>query len=163
MATEETTANEQERNEDVEAEEEKATAEPEEKAEKTLSQSQVDELISKRLKRLKDKQAKEMESVKAEYEEQLKDQENLKAEIESLKAEKQRDEWKSNAAKEFNVPADLLRGNTEEELKEHAKQIKEAMGTFKTDLGSNSHAEEKPTESSRSAFAKRIGEAVEKL
>lgn len=43
--------------------------------------------------------------------------------------EKQVKEWADKIGKEHNVPADLLRGSTEDELKAHAEQLKPIIVT----------------------------------
>ncbi|MDO5329013.1 MAG: hypothetical protein Q4E88_02780 [Coriobacteriia bacterium] len=153
MDQKKTAVEEQEKDDEVEIEEEeemKDDTDSEKKAGKTFTdeqQKQVDELVRNRINRLKEKHAREVKSVTAEYEEKLKDKDVIQAELDALKAEKKQREWKENAAKEFGVPVDVIRGDTEEEIKEHAQQLQKSLGSFVTDFGPNSHVTAKKEKS----------------
>ena len=79
-----------------------------------------------------------------------------KAEAESLKAEKEREAWVKAASKKTGVPAELLRGSTEEEIEAHAESLKPYVGKNAApvvDLG-NPSSEEKPSE--KAEFARQL-------
>ena len=54
----------------------------------------------------------------------------LKAQLDSMKAVQQVNEWKQQTAQETGVPADLLRGNTLEELTAHGKALADYAKTL---------------------------------
>lgn len=82
--------------------------------------------------------------------------EAAKAEAESLKAEKKREAWVKAASKKTGVPAELLRGATEEEIEAHAESLKSYVGKKAAPvvyLG-NPSSEEKPSE--KAEFARQL-------
>ncbi|WP_315298298.1 hypothetical protein [uncultured Actinomyces sp.] len=52
---------------------------------------------------------------------------DVQAELDELKAAQERSRWVDAAAKEYNVPADLLRGASKAEVDAHAKAIADAL------------------------------------
>lgn len=67
------------------------------------------------------KQKKELSSENKELAEQVK---NLSAQLEELQTEKHLRELVKSISEETGVPANLLRGTTEDELREHAEELK---------------------------------------
>ncbi|MFC2626586.1 MAG: helicase, partial [Parascardovia denticolens] len=68
------------------------------------------------LKKLKESQMSDAEKYAA-----------LDKELTELKTKQQQAEWKTQVSKETGVPADLLRGNSLEELQEHGKALQKAL------------------------------------
>lgn len=107
-------------------------------ADKTFTQEEVNALIGERLERerkkfegFEDFKAKAaqydelQEANKTELEKAMERASKAESELESLRTEKARRELLDKVSKETGVPADLLKGETEEELAESAKQIAE--------------------------------------
>lgn len=81
---------------------------------------------SQELKTLKEAQ----EETAAEAAKLEKKNSELKAQLDSMKAVQQVNEWKQQAAQETGVPAALLRGNTLEELTAHGKALADYAKTL---------------------------------
>lgn len=103
---------------------------------KSFTQEEVDAIIEKRLARanskfsdyddLKAKAAKFDEVENANKSELQKAQEReaeLQKQVDAYTSEKQQQEWKAEVSKKTNVPADLLRGSSLEEIQTHAEQL----------------------------------------
>lgn len=104
-------------------------AQPEQQEQQTFTQEQVNELVGKARKAARSKFAEENEALKSEISAAKGDIEAIRAENEALKAEKQRAEWKRQAANEHGVPSSLVRGESLEEMQEHAKALSAALIT----------------------------------
>ena len=70
--------------------------------------------------------------------------EAAETELAKLKAENQRSAWAQAASEKYGVPANLLRGSTEKEIGEHAKQLAEAFKPGKPRVGSDGGRAETP-------------------
>ena len=84
--------------------------------EKVFSQEEVNRLLADEKRKARAKAAKEAEELKAENQRQ-------KEELEGFKQEKQVNDWKKSIAAETGVPADVLRGTTEEDIRAHAEAL----------------------------------------
>ena len=106
--------------------------------EKTFTQAEVDEIVKKRLSRvkaepadyaeLKEKAAKldELENAnKTELQKATEQLEKLKAEVAKRDRMAELDKLKAQVSKDTGVPAELIAGNTEDEMSEWAKKIAE--------------------------------------
>ena len=107
-------------------------------AEKTFTQAEVDEIVKKRLSRvkaepadyaeLKEKAAKldELEDAnKTELQKATEQLEKLKAEVAKRDRMAELDKLKAQVSKDTGVPAELIAGNTEGEMNDWAKKIAE--------------------------------------
>ena len=81
---------------------------------------------SQELKTLKESQ----EETAAQAAKLEKKNSELKAQLDSMKAVQQVNEWKQQAAHETGVPAELLRGTTLEELTAHGKMLADYAKTL---------------------------------
>lgn len=111
---------------------------------KTFTQEQVDEIVKQRLARAKHEKPADYDDLKAkadkydEMEGATSDKlnelnEKIKA-LEETNAEMKHaadvSEWKRKASEEYGIAANILRGDSLEEIEEHAKAIKEAMPVY---------------------------------
>lgn len=107
---------------------------------KSFTQEQVDQIVEKRLAKergkykdydeLKTKAMKldEMENAgKSELDKLKESNAALRKQIDEAAAEKQHAEWVSEVAKDKDVPAELLRGSTRDELEAHAELLHKAL------------------------------------
>lgn len=107
---------------------------------KSFTQEQVDQIVEKRLAKergkykdydeLKSKAMKldELENAgKSEIDKLRESNAALRKQIEDAEAEKQHAEWVSEVAKDKDVPAELLRGGSKEELEAHADLLRAAL------------------------------------
>lgn len=107
---------------------------------KSFTQEQVDQIVEKRLAKergkykdydeLKTKAMKldEMENAgKSELDKLKESNAALRKQIDDAAAEKQHAEWVSEVAKDKDVPAELLRGSTRDELEAHAELLHKAL------------------------------------
>lgn len=107
---------------------------------KSFTQEQVDQIVEKRLAKergkykdydeLKTKAMKldEMENAgKSELDKLKESNAALRKQIDDAAAEKQHAEWVSEVAKDKDVPAELLRGGSKEELEAHADLLRAAL------------------------------------
>lgn len=105
-------------------------------AEKTFTQAEVDEIVKKRLSRaksapedyaeLKEKAAKfdELEEAnKTELQKATEQLEKLKSDIAKRDAQDKLRDLKAKVSKDTGVPAELISGTTEEEMKEFAEMV----------------------------------------
>jgi hypothetical protein len=124
---------------------------------KSFTQEQVDQIVEKRLAKergkykdydeLKSKAMKldEMENAgKSEIDKLKESNAALRKQIDDAAAEKQHAEWVSEVAKDKDVPAELLRGGSKEELEAHADLLHAAASGIqaaevKNQTGSPSH------------------------
>lgn len=103
---------------------------------KSFTQEEVDAIIEKRLARanskfsdyedLKAKAANFDETENANKSELQKAQEHeaeLQRQVDVYTSEKQQREWKTEVSKKTNVPAELLRGTSLEEIQDHAEAL----------------------------------------
>lgn len=113
-------------------------------AAKTFTKEQVDEIVKQRLARAKrekpadydelKKKAAELDEIKNQSDSELDKLQGridrLESENKSMKHAREVDEWKGEVANETGVPASILRGDTLEELQEHARAVKAAMPAY---------------------------------
>ena len=105
-------------------------------AEKTFTQAEVDEIVKKRLSRaksapedyaeLKEKAAKFdelQEANKTELQKATEQLEKLKAEVEKRDKAEKLNALKASIAKEVGIPAELVSGDTEDEMRDFAKAL----------------------------------------
>lgn len=101
------------------------------------TQEDLDKVIGKRLARERERFADYDDLVKAksESESKLSDLEakngELQSQLDEIASEKEAEALRNKVADEFEVPANALRGATEDELKDHAKTLKDALGMTK--------------------------------
>lgn len=97
---------------------------------KTYTADELDAAIKKRIDKQNARHAEEM----AELVKKVKELEERSAQAEAERAELQKKQdlasWTAQAAAEYGVPGDLLRGSNLEELMEHAKVIKAAIPSY---------------------------------
>jgi len=67
--------------------------------------------------------AVELAHLKESQAEEKQKYEALQAKLEAYEAENEQKKWKTEIAHELNVPMELLRGSTREQIQEHAEQI----------------------------------------
>lgn len=132
---------------------------------KSFTQEQVDQIVEKRSAKergkykdydeLKSKAMKldEMENAgKSEIDKLKESNAALRKQIDDAAAEKQHAEWVSEVAKDKDVPAELLRGGSKEELEAHADLLRAALHPaskpprVKNQTGSPSHQNNKDAE-----------------
>lgn len=112
---------------------------------KSFTQEQVDQIVEKRLAKERGKY-KDYDELKSKAM-KLDEMENaaLRKQIDDAAAEKQHAEWVSEVAKDKDVPAELLRGGSKEELEAHADLLRAALHPaskpprVKNQTGSPSH------------------------
>lgn len=108
------------------------------KAEKTFTQDELNRIIDERLKREREKFAgfdefkakaaqldEIQEASKSEMEKLMDRASKAESELEAMRTEKARRDLLDKVSKETGVPAELLKGDTEEELAASAQQIAE--------------------------------------
>lgn len=96
-------------------------------AARTFTQEEVDAIVKRRIDKQNVKHATELDGLRERIQELEEGKKSADAELEAIKAASQLADWKAKASAETGVPADLLRGETEEEVMEHAKSIKAVM------------------------------------
>ena len=69
----------------------------------------------------------ELDSLRERIQELEGEKSTADAELAALKAASQQADWRAKASAETGVPADILRGDTEEEVMAHAKSIQALM------------------------------------
>lgn len=97
-----------------------------------LTKEQADALIKARIDKQNAKHAKETDALAQQLAAEQADKAELEEELAVLKHDKELSEWKAQASKETGVPAEVLKGETLEEIQAHAAQIKEAMPMYPT-------------------------------
>lgn len=97
-----------------------------------LTKEQADALIKARIDKQNAKHAKETDALTQQLAAEQADKAELEEELAALKHDKELSEWKAQASKETGVPAEVLKGDTLEEIQAHATQIKEAMPMYPT-------------------------------
>lgn len=97
-----------------------------------LTKEQADALIKARIDKQNVKHAKETDALTQKLAAEQADKAELEEELAVLKHDKELSEWKAQASKETGVPAEILKGETLEEIQAHAAQIKEAMPMYPT-------------------------------
>lgn len=85
--------------------------------------------------------------------------ESAEKQAEELRLKQELSAWKSEVAKEHEVPVDVLRGSTKEELEEHARAIKEQFATPSAPvvIGDGKHPRANAKKSARDSFAEAFG------
>ncbi len=126
---------------------------------KTFTQAEVDAIIKRRIDKQNAKHGSEMESLTARIDELEKSAKAAEAERDRLRHESDLTAWKAAAADEFGVPQDILRGDTEEEVKAHAEAVRDAMGKSMRFPDSGNPAP-RAQASSLDAFSKAMREAL---
>ena len=109
-----------------------------------LTKEQADAIIKARIDKQNAKHAKETDALTQQLAAEQADKAELEEELATLKHDKELSEWKAQASKETGVPADILKGETLEEIQAHAAQIKEAMPMYPT-LPNDTGAADPPT------------------
>lgn len=111
---------------------------------KTFTQEQVEQMIQERVKRVKSSVPDDYEDLKAkaakldemedkgadELEKLTKKLQALEDDNRAMKHAAEVSAWRKQAAEEAGVPADILRGDTLEELQAHAEAVKEALPKY---------------------------------
>mgnify|MGYP003585980637 CR=1 FL=1 len=132
---------------------------------KSFTQEQVDQIVEKRLAKERGKyegeggrKANAMKlggrenAGKGEIDKLKESNAALRKQIDDAAAEKQHAEWVSEVAKDKDVPAELLRGGSKEELEAHADLLRAALHPaskpprVKNQTGSPSHQNNKDAE-----------------
>ncbi|WP_347031730.1 hypothetical protein [Brevibacterium paucivorans] len=72
---------------------------------------------AEKLDELEDANQSELDKVRKQFE-------STKAELDELKSAQQVTEWKNTVAKDTGVPASVLRGTTEDDIRSHAESLK---------------------------------------
>lgn len=108
-----------------------APAEPGNGFEPITSQAQLNKVLNARLARERAKYSDyaELKERVAGWDKLVERAEAAEARLSDVEHENQVRAWRAAAASEYGVPADALRGDTEEELTEHAKQLSELIQT----------------------------------
>lgn len=99
------------------------------KYEETLAHSRTWEQRAKENKAAADELQQFKDAQKTAEEKQAEKVAALERENAAFKAEKQRAEWAKEISAETNVPAEVLRGSTREEIEAHAELLKSAFAT----------------------------------
>lgn len=95
-----------------------------------------------------------IEQEKTELEKEKDRADKAEAELAEFKKSEEIASWKQEISKETGVPANVLRGNTKEELKEHAESLKDAYGdSRKPFVQSGGFASTTPSKTTRDLFA----------
>jgi len=97
-----------------------------------LTKEQADALIKARIDKQNAKHAKETDALAKQLAEEQATKAELEEKVATFEHEKELSEWKAQASKETGVPAEVLKGETLEEIQAHAAQIKEAMPMYPT-------------------------------
>lgn len=90
---------------------------------KTYTAEELDARIKARIDKQNAKHALDMQTLKEQVEALTKRAEEVESERDALKKEQERNSWLSEASKQTGVPADVLRGATQEEIMAHAQAI----------------------------------------
>lgn len=98
----------------------------------TLTKEQADALIKARIDKQNVKHAKETESLMAQLAEEQASREELAAKVAAYEHEKELSEWRKQASDATGVPAEILKGDTLEEIQAHAEQIKATIPMYPT-------------------------------
>lgn len=132
--------------------------------EKTFTQAEVDKFVGKARIDARKKYAEELdnyENLKNEfnslkektsnYEELNNKLEEVKKANEEMKFKISLNEWKEKASKETGIPTDILRGETEDEIMQHAQLIKDTIKYPQIDngnlpMGDGNHNTKQPLE-----------------
>lgn len=99
-------------------------------APKTFTAAELDAEVKRRIDKQNVKHAGELDEINSrlkELEDKLAAEE---AKAERLQLEHDLNEWKAKASTDTGVPANLLRGSSEQEIQEHAEQLKAALSTL---------------------------------
>ena len=97
---------------------------------RTLTSEEHDRIIKARIDKQNAKHVKEMEELKQKLAEEAAAREVATEEADKLKYQKQLSEWAEAVARENGIPAGIIRGATEEEMREHALQIKASVSMY---------------------------------
>lgn len=111
-------------NEDT-VKQENATIDEAQQTERTFTQSEVDQIVSDRLKRDRAKRAEDAAAVAAQYEEAKANAAALESELNTMKEREAVRQMRDKVAEATGVPGNLLTGNTEEECTAQAAKIME--------------------------------------
>lgn len=95
-----------------------------------LTKEQADALVKARIDKQNAKHAKETDALTKQLAEEQADKAELEERLAVLEHEKEVSEWKSQASKETGVPAEILKGESLEEIQQHANQIKAAIPMY---------------------------------
>lgn len=91
------------------------------------SQEALDQIISKRLERERRKYADydDLKAKAAQADDTASKLAQAQARLDQIEADQQCAQWRSQVSEETGVPAELLRGNTLEELQAHGEALKD--------------------------------------
>lgn len=104
---------------------ENATIDEAPQTEKTFTQTEVDQIVSERLKRDRAKRADDIAAAAAEIEEAKANAAALESELNAMKEREAVRQMRDKVAAETGVPGNLLTGETEEECTAQAAKIME--------------------------------------
>lgn len=96
-------------------------------AEKAFTQEELDAVVKHRIDKQNAKHAKELDDLKARIATLEEEGAKIKTERDNLQHASDISAWKAKAAQEMGVQASILRGDSEEEIRQHAQAIKDAM------------------------------------
>lgn len=123
------------------------------------SQEELDRILKHRLKRAEESFRKDnqdaFDKAKA-YDDLMGRSTELQAELDALKKSSQVAEWMQQAAKDTGVPVEVLRGETEEEIRAHAESLKPHFEKKRGYVGSDGFAASSAPLSTRDQFARAL-------
>lgn len=102
---------------------------------KTFTQAELDGIVKSRIDKQNAKHAGEVDSLNAKIAELTKRCDELAGERDALNAKAQRDAILANVAAEYGIDASVLRGDTEDEIKAHAEQLKSVLNSTRSVRG----------------------------
>lgn len=111
--------------------------------EKLWTQSEVDAYVKARIDKQNAKHRTEDAEKDARIAELEETSKAASAEAEQLKAEKQLAEWADQVSRETGIPSAVIRGNSLEEMQQHAEAIKATMSLYPT-VGDTNKPASKP-------------------
>lgn len=111
----------------TEKHEEIPSAEESPEISKTYTEAEVDARIKARIDKQRAKYDLDMQELRQQVEELTRRSAEVESERDALKAERERAAWLNAASAETGVDAGLLRGNTQDEILEHARAIRAAF------------------------------------
>lgn len=97
---------------------------------RTYTSEEVDARIKARIDKQNAKHARETDALHGELAEKSAELEEANERLAKLEHERELREWAKQASAETGVPASVIRGDTLDEMQEHAAQLKAAMPTY---------------------------------
>ena len=127
-------------------------------AEKMLSQTEVNALIAQTVKREREKADADrekaekydelLEAQKTEQQKLIERAEKAESKIKAMEAAEKIAALRIEIAEEVEVPASLVRGDSEKEIREHAEALKEELGATSSYVDDDGHVPDKSLEGS---------------